>query len=113
MRSPEELVQELDREAQKFSVVAIVVAFDDTSRYVFHDNDSEKMLRNLRSLIDAGGQPFGLLGYIATEKGSNVGSHVYDEFKDTVWAAPLMEELSDHMIATLRTYQERGGSIDH
>lgn len=110
MRSPEELVQELDQEAHKFSMVAIVVAFDDTSRYVFHDDDSDKMVRDLRSMIDAGGEPFGLLGYIATEKESNVASFVYEEFKDTVWATPLMEELANSMVATLRSYQERSGS---
>ncbi len=110
MRSAEEMVQELDREASQFSVVAIVVAFDDTSRFVFHDDDSSKTLTELRSMIEAGGEPFGLLGYVATETKSSVGSHVFDEFQDSVWAKPLMDELVNNMAATLRGYQERGGS---
>ncbi len=110
MRSAEEMVQELDREASNFSMVAIVVAFDDTSRFVFHDDDSSKTLSDLRSMIDAGGEPFGLLGYVATEKASRVSSHVYEEFQGTLWAMPLMEELANNMAATLRSYQERGGS---
>jgi hypothetical protein len=110
MRSAEEMVQELDREASNFSVVAIVVAFDDTSRFVFHDDDSTKTLTELRSMIEAGGEPFGLLGYVATETKSSVGAHVYDEFLNTVWAKPLMDELAKNMAATLQNYQERGGS---
>lgn len=110
MRSPEELLQELDQEASEFSVVAIVVAFDDTSRYVFHEDDSAKMLRNLRAMIDEGGEPFGLLGYIATERGSSVASSVYEDYKQTVWAAPLMEELAQSMVNTLMSYQKRTGS---
>lgn len=110
MRSPEELLQELDQEASDFSVVAIVVAFDDTSRYVFHEDDSARMLSNLKTMIDEGGEPFGLLGYIATEKGSNVASFVYEEYKQTVWALPLMEELAQNMVNTLTRYQERTGS---
>lgn len=110
MRSPEVLVQELDRESPQFSMVAIVVAFDDTSRFVFHDADPEKMLSSLRSLIAEGGQPCGLLGYTATEKGSTVASSVYDEVKDTIWATPLMEELAQNMVATLESFEKRTGS---
>jgi hypothetical protein len=110
MRSLEALVQELDREAPQFSMVAIVVAFDDTSQFVFHEDDHEKMLSTLRSLIAQGGQPCGLLGYTATEKGSTVASSVYDEVKDTVWATPLMEELAQNMVATLEGYEKRAGS---
>lgn len=110
MRSPEELVQELDREAERLSMVAIVVAFDDTSRFVFHEDSPEKMLTNLRSMIEAGGEPFGLLGYTANENEAHVASFVYEEFKNTVWAAPLMEELAGNMAATLRSYQTRTGS---
>ena len=110
MRNPEDMVQELHRESTRFSVVAIVVAFDDTSRYVFHDDDQEKVLSDLRSMIDGGGEPFGMLGYTATEKGSTVASHVYDEFTDSIWAKPLMDELSQHMVATLKSYETRSGS---
>ena len=110
MRSPEALIEELDRESPRFSMVAIVVAFDDTSRFVFHEEDREKMLSSLRSLLAQGGEPCGLLGYTATEKGSTVASSVYDEVKHTVWAAPLIEELARNMVATLDSYERRGGS---
>ena len=110
MRSPEELVRELDAEAGKFSMVAIVVAFDDTSRYVFHDDDPDRMVTELRSMIDASGEPIGLLGYVATEKGSSVSSHVYDEYASSVWAKPLMDELVANMVETLNRYEQRGGS---
>lgn len=110
MRSPEDLVRQLDAEAGKFSMVAIVVAFDDTSRFVFHDDNADKMVTDLRSMIELGGEPFGLLGYIATEKGSSVSSFIYDEYSDTVWAKPLMDELVGNMVETLNRYEQRGGS---
>jgi hypothetical protein len=61
-------------------------------------------------MIDASGEPFGLLGYIATEKGSSVSSHVYSEYADSIWAKPLMDELVANMVETLNRYEQRGGS---
>lgn len=110
MRSAEELVRELDQEARHFSMVAIVVAFDDTSRYVFHDDDPNKVLAELQEMIAAGGEPFGLLGYCANEKEANVSSFVYDEYKSTIWAEPLLNELSDNLVSALGSYQRRSGS---
>jgi hypothetical protein len=60
MRSTEELIQELDREAGNFTHCGLVIGFESSTIYIWgHDPNRQ---RALDEAVDAGGEPIGVLG---------------------------------------------------
>lgn len=91
MRPVAELIQELDTEAAKFDMTALVVAFQTRTKirafYVWSDDKTK--LSNLNILLENGGKPLGFIG-LTQEEGA--GPAVF-------YSRPLDELKSDHNVA--------------
>src|SRR5215468_3806261 len=68
-RTTKDLIDELRAEGERFqkktadhSAVALVVAFENASEFVW--NSDRNPLQKLNSLIEKGGEPVGLIGWI-------------------------------------------------
>ena len=104
-RTAKDLIDELRAEGERFqnktadhSAVALVVAFDRNSEFVW---DSERNpLEKLNSLMEKGGEPVGLIGWIvafAEEAGSRRRLRIYSralqEYASEEWVGNFLSAL--------------------
>ena len=97
MRTTSELIGELEREAQSFSQIALVVGFQERAQFLWYsDGDKSEKVDKLNHLIQEGGEPIGLVGVnIAGDIGS-------------FYLRPLQEYETDE---TTLAYLKKLGSI--
>src|SRR5215510_10107317 len=104
-RTAKDLIDELRAEGERFqnktadhSAVALVVAFENSSEFVW--NSDRNPLQKLSSLIEKGGEPVGLLGWIVVfvdEEGSKRRLRIYSralqEYASEEWVGNFLSAL--------------------
>ncbi len=98
MRSTKDLVKELTEEATKLTMVAIAVGFDRETKFVFHRRDAEKanLLSELNALVEAGGEPIGLVSYLILEPGNACFyTKPFPEYADESWVDGYLNSLME------------------
>ena len=94
MRSPGDLIAELNREARKFDVLSIAVGFAQHTRFVFPQTEDPQ--GQLDRLVQAGGKPIGLVGLVKTAPGSLTLVHrPFAEYRDQPWVQGYLESLAE------------------
>ena len=98
-RQPKDLINEMTREAMKFTSIGIAVGFESTTNFVW-DYD-EKKLETLERLIEDGGEPIGLIAYIvsdipgSTHANLRFHSRVFAEYTGESWAADYLKGIGE------------------
>lgn len=94
MRKTSDLVNEMLTEAKAAWLVAIAVAFDAETKFVF--STQNRPLEALNQLVRNGGSPVGLLQF--TKVGESVqGSYrPFDEYANAAWVKEYFEGLLAH-----------------
>lgn len=97
MRNTIDLITELDREAPKFFTISIAVGFERETKFVFANDPNRQ--RVLAELVQAGGEPVGLIG-ITQEPGLVSGYVVtgytrpFEEFAGEPWVEEYLSQLT-------------------
>ncbi len=90
-RTTKDLIEELDRESKKFTSLALVVGFEKHTDYVWaSDKDG---LAKLNDLVEAGGEPVGLIGAILDSKIATIRARALQEYEDQEWVQRYLGEL--------------------
>jgi hypothetical protein len=94
MRKTSDLVQEMVDEAKKAWLVAIAVAFEQETKFVFSSNSHP--LEELNRLVKNGGSPIGLLRF-DKENSSVQGSYrPFDEYANEPWVTGYLAGLLEN-----------------
>jgi hypothetical protein len=94
MRKTSDLVNEMLAEAKNAWLVAIVVGFENETRFVFSSH--RQPLQDLNHLVQKGGSPVGLLRF--DKEGSQIqGSYrPFEEYGDEEWVKQYLAGLLDN-----------------
>src|SRR5262249_45415343 len=105
-RTAKDLIDELRAEGERFqnktadhSAVALVVAFENASEFVW--NSDRNPLQKLSSLIDKGGEPVGLIGWIVVfeddeetnKRALRMYSRALQEYASEQWVGNFLSAL--------------------
>ncbi|MBI2815965.1 MAG: hypothetical protein HYX72_03400 [Acidobacteria bacterium] len=90
-RTTRDLIEELQAEAPKFKVVIIAVGFEKRSECVF--NSDEHPLQKLNGLVEAGGEPIGLIGFRDDGEHGTVYCRTFAEYAVEQWANDYLSDL--------------------
>jgi len=104
-RTAKDLIDELRAEGERFqnktadhSAVALVVAFEKASEFVW--NSDRNPLQKLSSLIEKGGEPVGLLGWIvvlddeeSSKRRLRIYSRALQEYASEEWVGNFLSAL--------------------
>ncbi len=85
MRTAEELIQELDRQASKYKICTLVVALESSVVFIF--TDQKDRLERLNESIKKGGEPVGMIASIKSDTSTReerlyLCTHVFKEYSD-------------------------------
>jgi len=101
MRSTKDLINELQMEAVRLTAVAIAVGFEKKTKFVFaHEPDS---LGELNALVQSGGEPVGLVGYLNVEGEARFYSRPLQEYADEEWVGGYLNSLTDSFLQVLKS----------
>lgn len=98
-RQPKDLINEMTREAGRFTRIAIAVGFESKTKFVWAYD--EKKLNTLERLIEDGGEPVGLIAYTvsdipgSTHANLRFHSRVFAEYEGESWAADYLKGLGE------------------
>jgi len=94
MRNTTDLVNEMLAEAKSAALVAIAVAFDNDTKFVF--SSDLKPLAMLNRLVQGGGSPVGLLRFDKAAELYQGSYRTFEEYSTAEWAAKYLAGLLDH-----------------
>jgi hypothetical protein len=94
MRQTSDLVKEMLEEAKKAWLVAIVVGFENETKFVF--SNALRPLIDLNNLIKSGGAPIGLLRFENTNTGVQGLYRPFEEYENEEWVKNYLAGLLDH-----------------
>jgi hypothetical protein len=92
-RTTVDLIEELDTEADNFTMAALVVGFENTTMYVF-STEADRLDR-LDELVRNGGEPIGMFGIDMHHGLLSVHHRTLDECASESWAERYLEGLLD------------------
>jgi hypothetical protein len=91
-RTTADLIEELESEAQNFTMIALAVGFEKETKFVF-GTDAGK-LEKLNRLIERGGKPIGYLGQLVLEPGRTmIKTRPLEEYAAVEWVRRYLEAL--------------------
>jgi predicted deacetylase len=90
-RTAKELVDEMkDAEAYGFSSLLIIVKFKDRPRAI--SNEDPEAVGKLKELIQAGGEPIGLVGMRQiSDKRFEIASQAFEEYEGKEWVLKYLD----------------------
>ncbi len=100
MRTTVDLVSELEAEREKFFAVALAVDFENSTTFVFGDEDDK--LHKLNTAIEQGGEPIGLLGIVQIPGSCTIYSRLLQEHSDDQALSLYMDRLCGMFKTLLR-----------
>ncbi len=90
-RTTKDLIEELGRESKKFDYLTLVVGFEKRTDYVVaSDKDG---LAKLNDLVEAGGDPVGLIGATLDKNIGTIRARALQEYEDQEWVQRYLGEL--------------------
>jgi len=98
MRTPSELIAELDKAAPSFTTIVIAVAFEETTKFVFATEKDR--LEKLKAAIHEGGEAIGMLGMNQRGNVLSIASRPFREYVNDKIACDCLVSLSDHIAKT-------------
>jgi hypothetical protein len=101
MRDPKELIAELEAESKNFWVCCLVVGFEKRTEFVW-SKEKEK-LGMLNKLMQAGGEPVGLIG-VTRENENRVATYYcrpLKELEQEPWVGNYLNALLDSIKTTV------------
>ncbi len=90
-RGTRDLIEELNRESKQFNLVALVVGFEKRSDFVYASD--ENSLEKLNGLLEAGGEPIGLIGITLDKNVGIIRVRALQEYEDQEWVKGYLGEL--------------------
>ena len=94
MRNTADLVNEMLAEAKTAWLVAIAVAFDAETKFVF--SSGRQPLVELNQLVQRGGSPIGLLRFERSGTSVQGSYRPFEEYADQEWVKDYFTGLLDH-----------------
>ena len=91
MRHVRELIQELEAEAGRFTRVGIAVGFDDSTKFVWSGELDN--LQTLKRLVEYGGEPVALVGFVVAGREATLYCRPLAEYKDEQWVQDYLDGL--------------------
>ena len=104
MRKTSDLVNEMLAEAKKAWLVAIVVGFEQDTRFVF--SSVKKPLEELNQLVQRGGSPIGLLRFERENSQIQGSFRPFEEYENEEWAKKYLIGLLDNTGEIVRLSQQ-------
>jgi hypothetical protein len=100
MKPLADLVNELREMSEGFTATALVVGFEATTDVVW--NRDPDPLGKLKALVEKGGEPVGMIGYL--NQGGVVAfySRPLEEYAEEDWVQPYLERLLARTAATAK-----------
>ncbi len=90
-RTTKDLIEELNRESKKFNSLALVVGFEKGSDFVYASD--ENSLEKLNGLIEAGGEPIGIIGFTLDSNIGTIYARALQEYQDKEWVHGYLGEM--------------------
>ena len=100
MRTPEELIAELDGEKHKFRVLALAIGFQSTTTFVFADEDNA--LANLKHEMHCGGVPVGFVGIVEDGERHILYSRPLLEHENEAWVDEYLHAVAEVVAKKLK-----------
>ena len=91
-RTTRDLIEELDRESKQFNLLALVVGFEKRTDLVYASDESS--LEKLNGLVEAGGEPIGLIGATLDRNIGTIRTKALQEYQDQEWVQGYLDELA-------------------
>ncbi len=105
MRKTPDLVNEMLAEAKKAWLVAIVVGFEQDTRFVF--SSIKKPLEELNTLVQRGGSPIGLLRFEKENSQIQGSFRPFEEYENEEWVKKYLAGLLDNIGEIIRLSQRQ------
>ena len=107
LRSTLDLIRELEDEAARFWVCAIVVGFESKSGFVWSYEGTERdRLNSLNQMVASGGEPMGMVGVIKDERTETLtfASRLLAEYAGEPWAHDYLETLMETVVTLAKEF---------
>jgi hypothetical protein len=104
MRKTSDLVNEMLAEAKKAWLVAIVVGFENETKFVF--SSRRQPLGELNQLVQRGGSPIGLLRFDKEDSQVQGSYRPFEEYENEDWAKKYLAGLLDNTGDIIRLSQQ-------
>jgi hypothetical protein len=95
-RTTEDLVNELREEAKGVKIAALIIGFEKETKYIF--SNSLNPLDDLNALIEAGGEPVGIMCVITQKNKLNLRIRPLKEYADEEWIHTYLDKLGFNFI---------------
>jgi hypothetical protein len=112
MQSPAQLIDELESDAQAakklasgakpFSLVALVVGFEDHTEFIFdHAGDKETKLARLNDLISRQGEPVGKIAFVAESGNGTIYAQPTQKYAEESWVCDYLKSLAQRVVHSM------------